>query len=315
MADVISTLSQNDTSANTSNGGEWYTDAQTWESAAQTRHATTPNREILECYADWSAGYFDGSMSIADWAGANTTDYPLVRAAPGHEHKGVFDGGFKFSTTGIGSVAITIINIGYAEVQDIQIENRRGSGLSGDCMRWAANSKIERCIFNRARSTGNNGRGIVAGSSGQPNNGVLRNCLFIGCADSIVRASGITATIDNCTFIDFGEQALDFSDGTITVNNCVAYSVAPIQAAFDSPAGFTYTTCASNDGSAGTTVIDSTAFVDYNADPSLGDYNPAPSGLLDGTGTDLSGTFTDDITGQTRTQWDIGAYGRHYLCW
>ena len=43
--------------------------------------------------------------------------------------------------------------------------------------------------------------------------------------------------------------------------------------------------------------------------PSTGDYRPTSGGKLAGTGADLSTTFTDDITGTTRTiPWDIGAY-------
>lgn len=38
------------------------------------------------------------------------------------------------------------------------------------------------------------------------------------------------------------------------------------------------------------------------------DYRPAANGALAGSGTDLSGQFTNDITETTRTQWDIGAF-------
>lgn len=75
-----------------------------------------------------------------------------------------------------------------------------------------------------------------------------------------------------------------------------------------------YTTCASSDGTVGSTVAYATGSGAYFTNVTAGsvDVSIGASSALRDVGTDLSGTFTTDIAGQTRptgaNTWDIGVY-------
>lgn len=51
-----------------------------------------------------------------------------------------------------------------------------------------------------------------------------------------------------------------------------------------------------------------TSYASYFRGHATGDFRLQNSGLLNNAGTDLSGTFTTDVTNSTRTQWDVGAF-------
>lgn len=78
---------------------------------------------------------------------------------------------------------------------------------------------------------------------------------------------------------------------------------------FDDGNDYTRTTCASEDGSMGSTVAYSTSSGAYFTNVGAGteDVSIGSSSSLKDAGTDLSGSFTIDIQNQTRTgSWDIG---------
>jgi hypothetical protein len=116
-----------------------------------------------------------------------------------------------------------------------------------------------------------------------------------------------SGTLSNCAGIGGDRGFATFSSTSLVVKNCVAFDNATVAFAAGVNAASDYN--AADDTSApGANSVDnitSAAFTDYAG----GDYTPATGGALDGSGTDLSAFFTDDITGATRTQWDIGAYG------
>jgi hypothetical protein len=306
MADVISTCSQNDTSGNTSNGGEWYTALSTWEAAAQTRFGTTPNREIVECYNDFG-GDLVNPVSIADWGVTTVTDYPLIRPATGQGHGGVYGAGFTLSNT---TVQRTLeLSQQYAVVEGITVRNA-GSASNAQAISLVADDvTVQRCIaFNEATGSSNS-RCILSG--GNYKNIVIRNCLAInrptGSVNSgvIVFDAGSTGVIENVTSIgSTGSNGLisNFDNASgIVVTNCAAYEEFGNTTCFKNHNG---TNNIANDASANLSGLVTGDFANFAGN----DFRPAASGNLDGTGADLSGNFTDDITGGTRDGWDIGAY-------
>jgi hypothetical protein len=306
MADVISTCSENDTSGNTSGGGQWYTTLSSWEAAAQTRFGTTPNREIVECYNDFAAGHLADVVTLSGWAATTSTDYPYIKAAAGHEHNGVVDAGFTIE----GATNVIFVSLGvssHCEIEDIQINCNRAVGSNGVAFNLNAESKafLSRCILQRTAGTVLNRSVAHIGTNGSV--ATFTNCLFIGGAYAIAELSTSQEVYaNNCTMVDFAISAISADTGTVDCTNVVAYSGA---GGTVFPAVGTYTNCASTDGSQGTTVVDSTAFVDYQQHGTVGDYTPVGGSPLDGAGADLSGTFTDDIAGNTRSvPWEIGAY-------
>lgn len=70
--------------------------------------------------------------------------------------------------------------------------------------------------------------------------------------------------------------------------------------------------CASASGCTTSPLINGTnnasSYASYFRGHTTGDFRLQNSGLLNAAGTDLSGTFTTDVTNSTRTQWDVGAF-------
>jgi hypothetical protein len=306
MADVISTCSQNDTSGNTSGGGEWYTTLTLWEAAAQTRFGTTANREIVECYNDFGGDLVDPTL-VADWGATTATDYPLIRAAAGQGHGGVYGAGFTLSNTT--DQQTLILRQEYAAVEDISVKNAAGVANGQAISLDANNTTVQRCI-GLNESTGSSSRCFQSG--GGRTGIAVRNCLLIqrptGSAHSGLSVFNIASSgvIDNVTAIgEPGSNRLfnnnDNAAG-IVMTNCAAYRETAESACFRNHNG---TNNIANDTSGTITGLVTGDFVDFAGN----DFNPAPSGNLDGTGADLSGTFTDDIAGNTRSvPWEIGAY-------
>jgi len=146
----------------------------------------------------------------------------------------------------------------------------------------------------------------------------VRNSLLYGLQNGIGNAgTGAKIIAENVTIDDCYQGVYNSYGGhkltNVRVTNCtvVCSTVSNIDSASDynltdgDASGVTYW---------GTNSIDSsdTPTIDYvddtNATLASRDYHlnsTADSGY--GAGTDLSGTFTDDIDGETRSSWDIGA--------
>lgn len=188
----------------------------------------------------------------------------------------------------------------YSRVASIQVQVTQANVVAGGgrfCYLIdefaTSDMRVEQCIAKGVVS-GTNTVGL-AGFFG--NNGVVRNCLaydFVNAAEvdmnGFLTFSSLTGTYQNCT----GHNCYDAfkrGGGTMVATNCGA-------AAF-THAGFqgtiTQTTCSST----------TPTFANEAGD----DFHLASGDTTwKGQGTDLSGTFTIDIDGETRSApWDIGA--------
>jgi hypothetical protein len=137
------------------------------------------------------------------------------------------------------------------------------------------------------------------------------NCLVYNCGRHGYSAAAGTITCYNCTAVDTGYDGFTAS-GTIVATNCLAWDCGDGSTYFDFGGAGTKTLnyCLSKDTTAddfgGTgNVANSTddPFVNYASD----DFHIAVGSAPIGAGDDLSGTFTTDIDGDTRSSWDIGA--------
>jgi hypothetical protein len=126
--------------------------------------------------------------------------------------------------------------------------------------------------------------------------------------EGIIITAG-TVYIYNCVVFNFND-GIELDGGSATVTNCAVFGNGDD---FDGTMTISY--CASDDGD-GTNAVNispganeatdwANAFVDY----ANGDFHVRDTdSVLYSAGTDLSGTFTTDIDGQTRSgTWDIGA--------
>jgi len=292
----------------------------TWESTEQTDLVDTGDSHVLECYrgdgtasGSWNA---DGSLSdtctIDQWT-TSSTNRITIRAASGNAHEGVVDAGFIID----GTVAnATTIRIGPVFITLEDIELRRASS-TGRAIAFVTPSSsyssiIRRCIFysNGPASGASPTFDAYAGGSSSIST-TVENCLILGANNRGVDARG-PQTFRNCTVITGTEVGMLLYAATTVATNCVSIATNADYQLSGSP---TLTNCASNDtgtgaatGTGAVTGVVLTDGVDF-VSPSTDDYTPTNTGALRSAGTDLSGTFTDDITGATRSGWDIGAYG------
>lgn len=201
---------------------------------------------------------------------------------------------------------------GYLTVRGLQHDCQNASynnhGFYVDCdLTAACDVLIEQCLFKGANDTGTNSgahlyiREVPTGSVV-----TVRNCIFYQRDQGLyVYNMDGTAVVDNCTFQAY-EDALNSSANELTARNCVFWS--PSGAVGNSSGTFSY--CANNEYQAvGTNPVDLSSYTAAQVfvDAASRDYHALTSGPLYDAGTDLSGTFTEDIDGDTRSAWSIGA--------
>lgn len=127
-----------------------------------------------------------------------------------------------------------------------------------------------------------------------------------------------TATVYSSTLIGGRYGVHRDAAGTVVLKNCYAYTESPTS--YDAYQGtMTLTTCAGNDDTSPSSGLESVAMQEgwlivADDDPTSvdGDYHLAVGSFLNDQGTNTSGDaapfdFTDDIDGDTRVTWSIGA--------
>jgi hypothetical protein len=279
-------------------GGD-YTTIQAAESGEQKNLVTAD--EIL--VIDIEAGTYNESVDVGGWT-TDSTRYVRFKAQTGDEHGGVQGAGVKIAS----SVSFNFpldCSQDYTQFFDLEFEQTNGSNAAFHCISCTG-VRGERLI---ADSNGSNCFDMRNASTSSPH--TLINCLAIGANKGFDLANGSSNNWYNCTSIDattVGFQCQAFSTMNVLVQNCVTYTAVGdgfyTGAKTDSASDYNAAHDTRAPGANSVDNITSAAFEDYAG----GDYAPADSGVLDGAGTDLSGIFTDDITGTTRSTWDIGAF-------
>jgi hypothetical protein len=277
-------------------GGD-YAALESWE-AAQARNLVALDEIAIAEVLDQEV--VDSNLGMGSAWTTSATNRIIIRPVAGAEFNGVpravrgSGAKLKFTATTGNALQVESKNI---TIQEMEIE----VATSGTALLMQSGNVVDRCSISHlsADSASNT---ILAGNGRQS---VIQNSFIKTTGRGIeTRAGSVDAKIYNCTVIGSGTATYGIlTDSSATVTNCVVAGFA-IEDIFGTPIGANNFT---EDGSIGSTVstMDGVDFVS----PSTGDYRPASGGALDGAGTDLSAFFTDDITGATRTQWDIGAFG------
>jgi hypothetical protein len=307
----VDTLSFTGDKGTPSGGGTFYTSIVTWEAAAQAAFDVT-EPYTLECFGDFVGG-LNETVTIDGWTQPTPTNNLTIKAAAGEEHNGVLGAGFYlFYDTGFDIVMNVYID--NVTIQDIgfKLNSTQFSSFFG---LNSTNLLIERCW---AWHTTTVSSARVGFDFLDTVNLVCRNCLALYPGFAGFRTRGATnAVLENCTAI--GSSLTNSGEGYASDNNqttlinCAAYNhfvnqwSGTYNAASDSNIGQF-----APPGTNAVSGLGAADFVNFTEDGTTVDANPAPGGLLDGAnnpGADLSGTFTDDITGGTRTlPWERGAY-------
>jgi hypothetical protein len=305
-----------------SSGGNGTTDALSGANAAYAslNAALTAERGDLVAADVWleiicaTNGNADTARIIevaANWT-TDATHYVHIKAAEGHRAgtswntaKYRIDGAFAF-------VSAFSSSIPYLRVEGLQARNTSTSaGSNGFRFTSATLAADVRAVGLLTRGNQSYGFGFEGGTY------TVRNCVSIGNGgDGIIfdyGAPGCVATVDNCTSVantGFG-IVVGSSSNNNDLTNCYAGGNTGADYGFVG-GGNSLTTCYSEDGS------QSTATAAYatgsgarftNVTSGSEDVAIQAGSALIGAGTDLSGSFTTDITGKTRSvPWDIGAF-------
>ena len=244
------------------------------------------------------------AVTLSGWT-TDSTRYIMVTSPSSERHAGVFSTS-KAYMSNTATTCLTV-NAAYTVVEYMQFTvstaNISGVAVSGSDVR------IRNCIV---RATDSNPQTLLS----LTNACNVRNTLVYDSGRHGVFINADNITLQNCTITGSGRHGiwnLGGSSNVVLTNVLSANNGASYSDFNNDGGGMTNNVsyCASSDATAddfgtgsGNRVSQTFTFVNAGSD----DYHLASTdaGAL-GYGTDLSGTFTIDIDGETRSSWDIGA--------
>lgn len=294
-----------------SSGGD-YSSLSSAEAGEQGDLVSLDRQLDIECYSMNDSG---ANVTVNGWT-TDATRYLRIYAAAGERHAGAWSTSKYRISRASGAAPILTVSEDYVRLEGLQIEDTDatfGQGsiqVSSTAAAASSDIRIDSCIF---RAGGTRGAVdsystvyIVSGKTTIRNTLIYGNALNPGVF-STFGSNSPTVNIDNCTITGCGSYGLKNGSGTWTVRN--VYSGGHGTDSYNGT--MTRTTCAH---STATSFAGSTASVAHsaanftNVTGGSEDYHLVSGSALIDAGTDLSGTFTTDINGATRSApWDIGA--------
>ena len=280
-------------------GGD-YTTLTAWEAAKQ---GTLTEIEVAECYSFGSSG-LDDNLTI-DGSITTSSAYMMVTVAAGERHSGVWDAA-KFhlspSTTGR---PITLLD-DYAVAEWLQIAaNTAAIAIAvqlsniGNILRY--------CLIDGQGSTNNQGIYAPTGSEQYIYSNVIWGSKA-GFFGGIRISHANSCYIYNNTLYDNYYGVRSNGETQVVKNNACFNNTTNFTGTADTTnSGYNATNSAS--GAPGSNNIYSLTAANEFVSLTDGaeDFHLLSTSNLIGVGADLSGVFTDDIDGDTRSSWDIGA--------
>lgn len=292
MAEVVRYVDPDATGA--ADGTSWtdaYTSLQAWNIAEATDLVSDGDTHVVNCRA--SSGTADTTRLVmsASWT-TGASNGITIQVALG-DRQTPTQTGYRIDTT---SEAMENTNVGYITFDGLAVSTSSGVGF----FNTQTNCNFTDCWAFDCSQYGFYQIGA---------NAVYINCVSSNCSRGFWVATSCIAY--NCDALNAGDYGFYVNaNDTLTATNC--YADGATAGYFVEVDGiFTDTTCASSDGSESTTTIAMSTstgayFVNVSAGSEDWRISSASSDLI-GAGTDLSGTFTTDMFGTTRSAWDIGA--------
>lgn len=248
------------------------------------------------------------AVTIDGWT-LDADDYLWYYAPAGERHPGFYDASkYKLDVNTTGVSALVIME-NFVRIKDLQIAQRHASGLQAVAVGYAGagDVRIESCIIPQAASTAD-GHGILCtGGTLTIRNSVIYGCGNLGVAQ-LTSVAAPAVTMQNCDVVKCA-TAIYCGDSTMVVTNC--YVGGNSSSDYAAVGTLTVTTsmhssAAVQSGSTANTAYSNANFVDTGVGSE--NLHLAAGSALIGQGTDLSGSFTTDIDGETRVApWDVGA--------
>ena len=281
-----------------------YTSLSAWEAAEQTDLDAAGDTHV--CYVRSGSGGDDTSDCTIDGWTTSSGNEILIECASGNRHSGKWDDS-SYVWEGSGGNGTTFqVDDNYVSMVGLQFDHTLGNNANAWIEVTGTNFFMDKCI---GRMTGGANNHFIFGTGAST--GEIRNTIGYDFDDIIFDADTSAAQpswyFRNCTGVNDSETTFATAYNDAEWHNCCA---------FDSTDSYTGTPNAATNnaysegtdpGSNGVDISSDAGtdlFTDYNNDDfHVKDTN---SSLYD-AGADLSGTFTDDIDSETRSQWDIGA--------
>jgi hypothetical protein len=264
----------------------------------------------IECY------YLSGADTTAASTGTGYTTsssyYINIVVPSAQRHLGIWNTNKYYLSVNVSGYGALEVYENYTRITGLQVavagtsnNDRCGIRIDG-----AGNCLIDKCIIKRSSSS-HICQGIRFGNAASLYCDIRNTYIYgfnVGAWYAGISCDDTSANIKihNCTI---SNNTMGINGNSHIVTNCAVFNNSD-----DFYGTMTISYCASDDGdgtnavniSPGATEADdwANAFVDY----ANGDFHVKnTSSVLYNAATDLSGTFTDDIDGDTRSQWDIGA--------
>jgi hypothetical protein len=265
--------------------------------------------EII-CATNGNADTAQVSEIAANWT-VDATRYVHVKAAEGHRAGTSWNVSKYRIDVAVDYGAAVRSTVPYFRATGIQARNTAAqlysTGFNFGPLPLASDIRLDG-VFTH----GNYANGIF----GDGGTYTFRNCVSVGNGAKgfllEFGTGGATGTIDNCTAVANGEEGISTGSwsNTVAVRNC--YSGGNTGDDFVVEGDSSLSACYSEDGSEATsTAAYATGSGARFTNVTSGSEDVAlqAGSTLIGAGTDLSGSFTTDITGKTRSvPWDVGAF-------
>jgi len=255
----------------------------------------------------------DATLVDVDGFNSTSSNTITIQVPLEYRAKGKVDTGkYRIAASGASVTAALSINDPYVTVIGVQIGNTNAGGI------FCAHSYINDSVFNSCiayRPNVSNSGSCGFTSNGSDTGYVCINCLAVDQGDSAFVYGSDADRYYNCVALNTPAGFSSYPGS----HECVAYNCyAQGTVGYNGAAGtFALTTCASSDGSVGSTAIALTTagtagtrytnITAYSQDIHIAE---ATSALIS-AGTDLTSIFTTDIDGTTRrsgSAWDIGCH-------
>jgi hypothetical protein len=282
-----------------SSGGD-YSSLSAAEAAEQGNLVSLDRQLDIACY-----NFDDTTAVVIDGSTTDSTRYIRVYAVDSHGGK---YGTAAYRNTGGGGFqpAINVADA-YTRLVGLQIAPSNTSFSSGiRVTAGGTNVLIDSCICKITNLSPSNSLGY-AEFAVQENGCTIRNCVGTGGSCGLYTTND--PILQNCTFGNGAAYGIDPTYGTPTLTNCYVGNYGNGPYAF----GATCTTCAHNSsasqtGSTANISYSTSNFVSTTAGSEDLHLVSGASSTLKTGGTSLSGSFTTDIDGETRSgSWSIGA--------
>jgi hypothetical protein len=294
-----------------------YTSLNAAIAAEQAVLTTTDEQITFKCQS--TNGNEDTAQVVVDGYTTDATRYIKIWTDPSESYRHTGKWGdtkyrINYSLTASGQYAFQVKE-NYTQVIGLQITMTKGVYYGhGVSLLYPANSIL--FDSNIVKGNGYNYyNGIVGADYGKS---IISNNISYGWLGSGTNGYGFTPGADNSSKYNYFYNNTSFANGrgfmaganrySVLINN-IAMSNATDYTAYTFGAASDYNASSDTSAPGTTTAKSKTSYSDYFVDYTNKDFHLKgnTSSLLSLGGNSLSGIFTNDIDGDTRSAWDVGA--------